>query len=232
MPHTLLIPLVGPMQAWGSRSRFDDRDTHPEPTKSGVLGLVCAALGRGRTESIDDLAEMRFGVRSDVPGMAVSDFQTAQRVLRASGGGTTSVTSRRHYLSDAVFLAGLESASLALVRAIEAALMDPVWVLSLGRKGYPLTAPPYLPWGSVREGVPLEQALAAEPWRPLYPLPEWRPRPDQLRVLVEDLEGEDGAIADVPLAFDRRQFGLRRVRSHMAPREGEGEAWSTCPSSS
>jgi CRISPR system Cascade subunit CasD len=78
MPSTLLIPLVGPMQAWGSRSRFSDRDTHREPTKSGVLGLVCAALGRGRGASLDDLRGLRFGVRADQPGQPQRDYQTAQ----------------------------------------------------------------------------------------------------------------------------------------------------------
>lgn len=47
---TLLLQLVAPMQSWGSRSRFDDRDTEREPTKSGVLGLVASALGRPRAE--------------------------------------------------------------------------------------------------------------------------------------------------------------------------------------
>jgi len=51
---TLLIPLVGPMQSWGTRSRFDHRDTEREPSKSGVIGLVCAAIGRDRNEPIDD----------------------------------------------------------------------------------------------------------------------------------------------------------------------------------
>ncbi|MDW8358926.1 CRISPR-associated protein Cas5, partial [Thermus sp.] len=39
---TLLLRLQGPMQAWGTRSRFDQRDTWPYPTKSGVLGLLAA----------------------------------------------------------------------------------------------------------------------------------------------------------------------------------------------
>ena len=43
---TLLLRLVGPMQAWGTSSRFDERDTGKEPSKSGVIGLLAAALGR------------------------------------------------------------------------------------------------------------------------------------------------------------------------------------------
>ena len=36
-----------PLQSWGSDSKFGRRDTQTFPTKSGVLGLVCAALGAG-----------------------------------------------------------------------------------------------------------------------------------------------------------------------------------------
>ena len=56
---TLLLRLQGPMQSWGTTSRFDERDTQLEPSKSGVLGLICAALGRDRKEDIQDLADLR-----------------------------------------------------------------------------------------------------------------------------------------------------------------------------
>ena len=39
----LLIRLKGPMQSWGSRSRFSLRSTEPYPTKSGVIGMIAAA---------------------------------------------------------------------------------------------------------------------------------------------------------------------------------------------
>src|SRR3990172_4719032 len=45
---TLLLRLVGPMQSWGTTSRFDQRDTGKEPSKSGVIGLLAAALGIDR----------------------------------------------------------------------------------------------------------------------------------------------------------------------------------------
>src|SRR5574340_968300 len=43
----LLLWLEAPLQSWGSDSKFGRRDTQTFPTKSGVLGLVCAALGAG-----------------------------------------------------------------------------------------------------------------------------------------------------------------------------------------
>lgn len=45
---TLLLRLVGPMQSWGTTSRFDQRDTGKDPSKSGVIGLLAAAMGIDR----------------------------------------------------------------------------------------------------------------------------------------------------------------------------------------
>ena len=55
---TLLMRLAGPMQSWGTQSQFRERDTGLEPSKSGVIGLLCAALGRPREESVADLAAL------------------------------------------------------------------------------------------------------------------------------------------------------------------------------
>lgn len=43
----LLLWLEAPLQSWGSDSKFGRRDTQTFPTKSGVLGLMCAAMGAG-----------------------------------------------------------------------------------------------------------------------------------------------------------------------------------------
>lgn len=206
MTQTLLIPLAGPMQAWGSRSRFDDRDTHLMPTKSGVLGLVCAALGRDRSESVADLDALQFGVRVDAPGRVMTDYQTAQGVMRAGGGTLATVTSQRHYLADARFLAGLSGEAAGLLRQIEAALRDPKWCLSLGRKSFPLSEPPYLPAGSLRE-MGLEAALMQEPWRPAFR----SERPPSVQGLALEDEFGEAIFADQPLDYAERRFGLRRV---------------------
>jgi len=53
----LLLWLEGPLQAWGADSRFGRRDSLDFPTKSGILGLLCCALGAGG-EQHELLAEM------------------------------------------------------------------------------------------------------------------------------------------------------------------------------
>jgi len=51
------------MQSWGVESRFVRRTTSPHPSKSGVIGLLAAAQGRRRTDPVEDLLQVSFGVR-------------------------------------------------------------------------------------------------------------------------------------------------------------------------
>ncbi|MFF2143689.1 type I-E CRISPR-associated protein Cas5/CasD [Kitasatospora sp. NPDC058190] len=83
--YVLLARLAGPLQAWGLVSRFDRRDTHLRPTKSGFIGLLAAAAGYSRDEPVDPqdpkrplkpLDELRFAVRADRPGTPVRDYHT------------------------------------------------------------------------------------------------------------------------------------------------------------
>lgn len=116
---TLLLRLAAPMQSWGTQSRYEVRDTGTEPSKSGVIGLLCAALGRGRNIPVDDLASLRMGVRVDREGVVKMDFQTAgggdfagrssYGVYRADGSRPGAVLAHKYYLSDADFLVGLEA---------------------------------------------------------------------------------------------------------------------------
>ena len=101
---TLLLLLAGPLQAWGDSSRFSRRDTRMVPTKSGVLGLLAAAQGLRRTDPLEDLVHLRFGVRSDQPGSLQRDFQTAIDWRT----GKSMPLSYRYYLADARFVAGVE----------------------------------------------------------------------------------------------------------------------------
>jgi CRISPR system Cascade subunit CasD len=43
----LLLWLEAPLQSWGADSKFGRRETQAFPTKSGILGLLCSALGAG-----------------------------------------------------------------------------------------------------------------------------------------------------------------------------------------
>lgn len=207
---TLLLRLQGPMQSWGTTSRFDERDTQLEPSKSGVLGLVCAALGRDRQEPVDDLAALRMGVRVDHEGVPMRDYQTATGVLIATGKSDLrrTVVSPRYYLCDAAFLVGLEGADEALLARIHAALRAPHWPLALGRKSFVPGMPVWLPDGL--SPLPLEAALAQYPRLVSARRGDLQPT---LRCLLED--DQEGAIRlDQPVApFAERRFGPRFVKS-------------------
>lgn len=209
--HTLLLRLAGPMQSWGTQSRFGMRDTGLEPSKSGVLGLLCAALGRPRWEPVDDLAALIMGVRVDREGTVQRDYHTIQKVARASQGRQDTVLSERFYLADADFLVGLAGGDLALLHRLDAALRAPRWALFLGRKSFPPGVPVALPGGGVRPEMPLEEALRNEPWQPRSD----RRRPVALRVVLESPDGPE-ARQDQPEpgpAFLHRRFMPRSVRT-------------------
>jgi len=226
------------MQSWGTQSRFTIRDTASEPTKSGVIGLVCAALGRPRPEPIDDLASLRMGVRVDREGTKERDYHTAQRVLRAKAklgrldekGPRKSdiqdtVTSERYYLADARFIVGLEGEDLEVLRKVQAALKDPHWPLSLGRKAFAPGLPIYVPDG-LKEGLSLLDALdpAVHSWRRGHR----QTIPETLRYAV-GLNGEDDPLAekaevqrtqpDQPVSFQPRQFAPRTIAVFRLPFE-------------
>jgi CRISPR system Cascade subunit CasD len=197
------------MQSWGTRSRFDERDSDLEPSKSGVLGLICAALGRDRHEQVNDLAALRMGVRVDQPGILRYDYLTAQDTGSSKRPPPT-VISRRYYLADATFLVGLEGDDQSLLERLHAALKNPVWPLSLGRKAYLPSEPVFLepPLTMVHglSDLPLYDALRDYP-------PLGREETSGYRFLIED--PSTGALRmDQPLApFAQRTFGARYVQS-------------------
>jgi CRISPR system Cascade subunit CasD len=208
----LLLRLAGPLQAWGDSSRFTRRDTGRVPTKSGVLGLLAAAEGRRRTDEIEDLARLRFGVRVDQPGRLERDFQTAINW----DSGSSMPLSYRYYLADAVFVAAVEGDS-SLVGALAGAIEDPIFPLYLGRRSCPTT-------GNVSLGVderPMEDALRAQAWQASPWYQRKQSREVELELVVDAIEGDSDPIEtrrDVPSSFspERREYGWREV-AHRPP---------------
>lgn len=113
---TLFLRLEGPLQAWGGNSKFVIRRTQEAPTKSGVLGLICCAMGVRRREANESpisraglrslseglipdpdqrtilrlLNTLAMGVRIDRPGTLWQDYHTVGAkigILRADGEG-------------------------------------------------------------------------------------------------------------------------------------------------
>jgi CRISPR system Cascade subunit CasD len=205
--RTLLLLLEGPLQAWGVGPRMEFRDTSPLPTKSGVVGLLANALGRSRTDPIDDLARLRMGVAVLRPGKPIVDLQAVLDVATVSGGSKNKLT-RRHYLADASFLVGLEGEEETLV-SLQEALANPAHPLYLGRRGCFPSPPPYLPDGLMP--LPLEEALGEK----LKRMKLYRPVP----LVLEVREGGEAAL-DVPVDFVSRALAPRWIRRTLWHPEG------------
>lgn len=213
--NVLLLRLAGPMQSWGTQSRFPQRDTGLEPSKSGVLGLICAALGRPRWESVADLSQLRMGVRVDREGKMESDYQTALNVIKASGERARpweAVVSNRFYLADADFLVGLEAKDISLLRVIDEALPRPHWPLFLGRKAFPPGKPVHLRDGLLPDRELLE-ALKAYPMAAAVNTGQSA----QVRFVLEDPAGESVQVDQPAAPFSERQFVPRQVLTIFVP---------------
>lgn len=209
----LLLRLAGPLQSWGDSSRFVQRNTRQEPTKSGVIGLIAAAQGRHRVDPIEDLAQLYYGVRTDQPGQLVRDFQTAQQwqTPKKDGSVISLPLSYRYYLADAVFVAGIE-ADLALLEGIHEAIMSPAFPLYLGRRSCP---PAGLVSLGLRDGE-LSEAMRKEEWRASESHKRRIARASVDLEFVRDAVAADGrgeTIRDIPLSFnpERREYGWRTV---------------------
>lgn len=219
---TLLLRLAGPVQSWGYESKFETRRTSREPTKSGVTGMLAAALGRRRNESVDDINALRFGVRIDREGDIIKDYHTARYVSPdiedyhiakyVSPKKGIKVT-YRYYLSDAVFLVGLESGNQEFLETLKHAVLNPVFPLYLGRRSCMPTLPIVI---GIRDEN-LTDALSKEPLQ----LTEWMKREEEKRGsniirMVLDAQPSDKDAAtrkDLAVSFDPRdrQYSYRLV---------------------
>lgn len=224
--NTMFLRLEGPLQAWGNQeSKFVVRRTAEAPTKSAVIGMLCAALGVYRSAAGDDwlpkLSKLRMGVRIDKPGMRWWDYHTVgagmeMRIAEAEGKTKPgAMLTRREYLCDASFLVALQDEP-TLINELEAAIKNPKWTLYLGRKCCAPTRPLWEhPGGNFRD---LLSAIESVPWRRRLkgdPSPEWVDCLLDWLPTPEHPEAPDDALIwyDVPVSFEppahRPRFVIR-----------------------
>jgi len=225
--NTLFLRLEGPMQAWGDhQSKFLVRRTAEAPTKSGVIGMICAALEISRSIApakwFPKLPTLRMGVRIDAPGVRWWDYHTVgagmqMRIAEAQGKTKPgAMITRREWLCDASFLVALQGDS-SFIEEIAIAIRKPKWLVYLGRKSCPPSRPLLEhPAGKFDD---LLSAFASVPWRRRLksdPAPQtvdalldWQPTVDQP-------EAPDGTEIwyDVPRTFEppghNPRFVIRR----------------------
>jgi CRISPR system Cascade subunit CasD len=225
----LSLLLDGPLQSWGFASRFQRRTTGLHPTKSGVLGLICAAMGlaKGSHEeqgTLPALAALKmtsaavprpgpYDPADRLPVRRLEDFHTVLDTRHADGPmNRDAVITHRQYLLDARFGIILQGDRALLVR-VAAALRDPTWGVWLGRKSC-IPATPVL--------VGLEESRDAA-WKAILRscgAAEETPMETFTNVTeVERFADGTDSLSDQPVSFgdgtssgpDKRRFAARRI---------------------
>jgi CRISPR system Cascade subunit CasD len=218
----LALFLDGPMQSWGFWSRFERRTTGLHPTKSGITGLICAAMGlaKGSREERQVLPELAASKVTTIaipreaqsgggplPVHRLEDYHTVLDTRRASGKpNTDAVVTRREYLLDARFGVIVEGSRRILEEAATA-LGNPVWGVWLGRKNC-------IPAEPIGRGLFDSEAQALRALIGERPVNEFTTVTE-----VNNFDEGTDSLNDQPVKFgdgsssgiDTRRFTLRRV---------------------
>jgi CRISPR system Cascade subunit CasD len=224
-----MLWLEAPLQSWGHDSKFGRRDSLDFPTKSGVFGLLCCALGAGG-QQIDWLARWAdrdmqvqayvLAGKQDQPvqrqpllrdfqmvGSGYDDKDPWQKLLipktsegkKAVGGGTK--MTYRYYLQDMAFAVALQGPQKELVE-LESALQHPVWDLYLGRKNC-------VPSEFIAQGIHADMEQVSDKAEQLAAT---KNRQLTFKVLQGEHGGEVLTLNDVPLQFGgHKLYRDRRV---------------------
>jgi len=218
----LLLWLEAPLQSWGFDSKFDRRSSLNFPTRSGILGLLCCALGAGgeQKELLARFAHYQQTVVSYLPQAGSGRENKARQEpmlmdFHMVGGGyheedrwqnlmklKTNLGKKpvggggkitfREYLQDQAFAVVLQVPA-DLKAQLEEKLQYPVWDLYLGRKHCVPTDFVYRCFFQTHEQA-LEKAQE---------IAEEKSRVEAFRVLdgKADGQGEEMTLNDVPLRF-------------------------------
>jgi len=221
----LALLLDGPMQSWGFASRFQRRTTGMHPTKSGVIGLICAAMGlaKGSAEEKDALPELArltmtsiairhhagqvSSVPESLPVRRLEDYHTVLAARRASGKPNKgAVVTRRQYLLDACFGVVL-GGNRALVEHVALGLQNPRWGVWFGRKCCIPAAPIYRGLFATQTDA-MRELIGDTPLEALTVISE-----------VDRFDEGTDSVPDRPVSFgdgrssglEKRRFAIRRI---------------------
>jgi CRISPR system Cascade subunit CasD len=212
----LALMLDAPLQSWGFSSRFQRRTTALHPTRSGIIGMICAALGvdKGSSSEADWLGRLESvgltvlaiqrqpeGCLEPLEIRRLEDFHTVLKTRRASGAiSKDAVISHRQYLLDAKFGVILMGARETLGQ-VHAAMANPRWGVWFGRKNCIPAAP--ICRGGVNETM--EEAMTE--------LGLSGRDPGEFSRVEEVVSFDEGTdtIMDVPVNFKTREFKPRRI---------------------
>jgi len=217
----LALYLDGPLQSWGHQSRFDRRTSLSFPTRSGVLGMVCAAMGIDRADAaaLREIAGVGMTVFTFRQHGRLMDFHTVGggfdpkterqwMVRKANRAKPDTVVTRREYLQDSRFGVILRG-DPDLLQKMADGLAHPRWGLWLGRKSC-------IPASPVGQGLFPTETAALERLKAAAGVNDIR------RVVREAATFEEGTdtLMDAPLDFSERRFAPRRIAVEIPERGG------------
>ncbi|SHL43716.1 CRISPR-associated protein, Cas5e family [Nitrosospira sp. Nsp11] len=232
----LLLWLEAPLQSWGFDSKFGRRDTLAFPTKSGLLGLVCAALGAGGEQKalLAEFAALGQTVvsfarcKQAVGGVTKQDREPLLRDFHMVGSDYDDQNPWANLLipktregkkavgggTKMTYRYYLQDAGFAVVlevpvdkaETIAQALQNPAWDIYLGRKSC-------VPTDFIYRGTFDSEAAALEK---AHSIAWQKNRIEDFRVLHGASDEGDAdevfTINDVPLQFgDDKRYGDRQV---------------------
>lgn len=155
----LVFQLQGELAAWGEPAVGENRGTQSHPSQSALVGLLCAALGLQRDDpAIQGMAQgYAFAVGIQQDGRLLRDFHTAQVPPRSALKGRPhrtrrdeltvpelgTILSRRDYRQQVAYVVAVQALGGAPhpLTVLALALQQPRYVLYLGRKSCPPSAP-------------------------------------------------------------------------------------------
>jgi CRISPR system Cascade subunit CasD len=160
MADYLVFRLYGPMASWGEIAVGEVRPSSSYPSRSAILGLICAALGikRNEEEQLSAISEgYDVAIKVISHGSLLNDYHTIQapasaratsyatrkEELSVSKDNLETMLTSREYRCDALSLVALRprmGAPLPLFDLMNA-LERPCFVLYLGRKSCPQSLP-------------------------------------------------------------------------------------------
>lgn len=135
---TLLLKFAGPLQSWGTDSKFETRYTDFYPSKSAVIGMIAASFGyrRDEDEKIKKLNDLDFAVRVDQRGNLLRDYQIAT-AYKPDGRFERNYVTNRYYLEDAIFVVAIGGED-DFIDKIEQSLKNPYFQTFFGKRSNPI----------------------------------------------------------------------------------------------
>ncbi|OGV64085.1 MAG: type I-E CRISPR-associated protein Cas5/CasD [Lentisphaerae bacterium RIFOXYB12_FULL_65_16] len=211
----LALMLDAPLMSFGHSSRFQRRTTALHPTRSGILGMICAALGAAKGSSVEsewlarlDGARLTVlaiprrpdGAREPLPIRRLDDYHTVEGTRNAENKiKKDAVLSHRQYLLDARFGAIMEGPR-AVLEPVADALRNPHWGIWFGRKCCIPAAPVFRKLAATFDEAMATLDLAS---RDLA----------EFAVVTEAPSFDEGTdtLMDAPVSFATREFKPRRI---------------------